>query len=67
MENNINVALIKSFIKENNFTFSDFCEICKISKTDLDHVFYGTLDFDVMILFKIAKTLKINIHQLFIN
>lgn len=65
MENNINIALIESFIKENNLTYFDFCKICQIAKSDLEHIFNGSLDFDVIILFKIAKKLKINIHELF--
>ena len=30
MENNINIALIESFIKENNLTYFDFCKICQM-------------------------------------
>lgn len=67
MGNNVNTKLITAYIKKNNLTETEFCNNCRITKADLDLIFAGSLDFDLIILFKIARLLNLKVCELFID
>lgn len=65
MENNINVKLINNFMKENNFTKSRFAHKCKISPSTLNKILQGNDNVGLLAVFKIARTIKKELHELF--
>ena len=64
--NNLNLTMIRVFIKNNNLTDQEFCEISKISKDDFDKIMVLDYDVSAEILPKLARILKVEIYQLFI-
>ena len=65
MKNDVNLDLITSYMANNDLTSVDFCKKCNISPQDLELIFAGSLDFDLIVLFKIARLLSLEIHKLF--
>ena len=65
MKNDVNLDLITSYMANNDLTSVDFCKKCNISPQDLELIFAGSLDFDLIALFKIAHALNIKIHEIF--
>lgn len=65
MGNDVNVALIEKYIKDNNLTLSAFCAKCGISLKTLKNVMENK-NFALISLFKIAKAMKVNLSELFI-
>ena len=65
MKNDVNLDLITSYMANNDLTSVDFCKKCNISPQDLELIFTGSLDFDLIILFKIARLLSLETHELF--
>ncbi len=62
--NTVNVSKIKSYIKENGLTKTEFCKKCEISISAFNRVLTG-MNGKLNTLFKIAKEMKIHIHELF--
>ncbi len=65
MENLIKAKVIDKFMKENKMSKSKFCKLCKISLSSFNKLMSGSLNFGIIILFKIAKMLKIEVYELF--
>ena len=59
----VKTDLIKSFIKDNNLTIAQFCKLCKISQSTLYKIFNGK-DFIIVVLFKIARVMHVQVWQL---
>ena len=62
----INVQRIQSYIRENKLSKKTFCEKCKISYQTLQKIFNNNFNWNIIILFKIARTLGIGIKDLFV-
>lgn len=60
----INTRLINDYIKDNHLTKKEFCKTCKISVTTYYNIINGK-DFNLLSLFRIAKTVGVPIHRLF--
>lgn len=65
MKNKINVKLIHDFIKRNKLTKSRFAKDCKISPATLNKVLQGMDNVGIMAVFKIAKAIKKELHEMF--
>ena len=65
MGNDVNVSLIEKYMKDNSLTLTAFCAKCGISLKTLKNVMENK-NFALTSLFKIAKTMKVNLSQLFI-
>ena len=66
MDFNIDIDKIKNYIYSNNLTKAKFCKLSKLSISTLNRIFNGQ-NFKTIALFKIAKTMGIQVHQLFLN
>ena len=62
MKDKIKTELIDEFLTTNKLSVDEFCKIAKISKVDLQKIY-----FDIEVLFKITKIMKINICNIFEN
>ena len=65
MKNTIKTKLIENFIKENNLSKSKFCKMCKISQITLNKITTNSENFKIIVLFKIARVLKIQVFEMF--
>ncbi len=66
MDNAVNTALINSYIKANNLNKTKFCKLCKISIYTFNKIMTNQ-DFDMINLFRIAKTMNVPICKLFVE
>lgn len=66
MENAVNTAIIDSFIKANNLSKTKFCKLCKISVYTFNKIMTNQ-DFDMINLFRVAKTMNVHICKLLIG
>ena len=67
MKDKIKAELIDEFLRTNKLSVDEFCKIAKISKVDLQKIYEQNFDFDIEVLFKITKIMKINICNIFEN
>lgn len=67
MKDKIKTELIDEFLTTNKLSVDEFCKIAKISKVDLQKIYEQNFDFDIEVLFKITKIMKINICNIFEN
>ena len=65
MKNTIKTKLIENFIKENNLSKSKFCKMCKINQIRLNKIMTNSENFKIIVLFKIARVLKIQVFEMF--
>ena len=65
MANLINTELIINFMKENSLTKTQFAKLCRIGVGTLNRVLSNCENIDVIVLFKIAKAMKVQCYQLF--
>lgn len=61
----VNVDLIKEHIKTNNLTKREFCKQCNISVSTLYKILQGKTNFDLVFIFRIAKSMKVEVKDLF--
>lgn len=61
----LNIFIIRKYIKENRLTIKQFCAMCKISYKTLRKLLKGQQNVKISSLFKIARTLKIELYKLF--
>jgi transcriptional regulator with XRE-family HTH domain len=66
MKNEINVELIKNYMKEQQISKTEFCRQCKVSMEVLNKILANKPNFRILALFKIARKLNVQIHELFI-
>lgn len=59
----VKTELIEKYIKENNLSKTKFCKMCKISYGTLKRILNNE-DFGLIALFKIARVMKLHVHQL---
>ena len=67
MEAKINTKLIDDYIKDNNLSKKEFCKLCGISQQILRKILRNQQNFYMTALFKVARTFKLHIHELFIR
>ena len=66
MKNSVNTEMIKSYMKDNNISKTQFCKTCKISIGTLNKILSGDMNFAINALWKISHVLGIRMCQLFI-
>lgn len=66
MENLIKTELITNYLKEHNLSKTKFCKLCKISVSTFNRIMNGK-PFYLIALFRIARTIKVDLHQLFLQ
>ena len=64
MTNLVNVVLIEDYMAKNKLSKTKFSQLCKISSATLDRVLSGG-NYSVIALFRIARVLEVQVHQLF--
>lgn len=64
MGNDINVNLIKNYLKENKMSKTKFCKLCGINFSTLNKILNNQKDFRVNALFKIAKVLNLQVYEI---
>lgn len=64
MKNLIKTEIIANYLKEHNLSKTKFCRLCKISVSTFNKIMNGE-DFDLIALFRIAKTIEVELYQLF--
>jgi len=67
MEKLIKTEVIESYIKEKGISKTKFCKICKISFSTFKKILNNDRNFGIVALFKIARVMKINICDIFIE
>lgn len=65
MKNKINVDMIKNYLTENKLSNTAFCKVCKISPSTLNKIISNKDNFRIIALLKIARVIKVQVHQLF--
>ncbi len=65
MEEIIKMELIEKFIKEQGFTKTQFCKLCKISYGTFLKIKRGEDAMMISALFKIARVMGVPIKELF--
>ena len=65
MKNMIKVEIIEKFMLENNISKTKFCKMCKISPNTLNKIMANNFNFEIIALFRIARIIKIEVHQMF--
>lgn len=65
MKKLIKTELIENYLKEKNLNKSRFCKECKISTGTLNKILSNKENFRINALFKIARTLGIQVFELF--
>ena len=66
MGNTINVEIVKNFMQGKNISKSKFCKMCKISPSTLNKIMTNDDSFRIIALFKIARVINIQVHQMFV-
>lgn len=66
MEGAVNTTIIDSYIKANNLSKTQFCKLCKISVSTLNRIMTNN-NFNLISLFRIAKTMDVHICKLFVE
>ena len=61
----LNIFIITKYIKENKLTIKQFCAICKLSYNTLRKIVKAQKNITTSSLYKIAKTLNIELYKLF--
>lgn len=62
----MNVSLIETYMKENKLSKSAFCKKCKIGYHTLQKIFSRDFSGNILVLFRIARTLNVGIKDLFL-
>lgn len=65
MQNTIKIETIKNFMASNKISKTKFCKMCKISPSTLNKILANRVDFRIFAIFKIAKVIKLQVHQMF--
>ena len=66
MGNNFNTKIIYEYIRNNNLTNEEFCEVCHISYNDLQFVIENNYDVSIIVVARIAKQLNVKLYEMFI-
>ena len=67
MKVEFNIKLIEDYIKNNKLSKKEFCKLCGIGKPILRKILKNQQNLRLSALFKIARALNINVHELFIR
>ena len=65
MKYNFKIKIIENFMLENKISKTKFCKLCKISIRTLNKIMSNNDDFRIIALFKIARVIKVQVHQMF--
>jgi len=61
----IKTSLINKFMRENNINKREFCKLSKISHSALNKIYNNDFDFDIVYLFRVCKTIKVELRDIF--
>lgn len=64
MEKKINSKLIQKYMKENQLTKKEFCEVCGICERTLKRMLDGGFDCRLASVLKVRKVLKVTLNEL---
>ena len=68
MEKIINTKIIEDYIEQNNLSIAKFCEMCQICRQTYKQIMkQEDYDYDLKILFRIARILNVQICELFLK
>ncbi len=67
MKEIFNLETIKNYMRDNNLTKTKFCKLSKISVKTFNKILNHQLNFRSIAIFRIAKTMKIPVHLLFLD
>ena len=67
MKVEFNIKLIEDYIQNNKLSKKEFCKQCCIGEPILRKILKNQQNFRLSALFKIARELNINVHELFIR
>ena len=65
MNDTINIELIENYLNAFKITKSEFCKRAKISYSVLTKIYNNQINFRINALFKICRTIGINLYQIF--
>ena len=65
MQKIIKTEIIENYLKENNISKYKFCKLCNVSRNIFDKIMANDTNFGIKALFKIARILNIEAHELF--
>ncbi len=63
----IDVQLIKNYLKNRGLTRTHFCKECKISIVDFNKILTESTNIKLVVLFKIAQLMGVPVLKLFID
>lgn len=61
----VKTEIIEKYLQDNNLSKTKFCQTCKISPSTFNKIMSNNGNYGLIALFKIARVLKIHIHELF--
>lgn len=67
MKEIFNLEIIKNYIRDSNLTKTKFCKLSNISLKIFNKILNQQLNFRSIAIFRIAKTIKIPVHLLFLD
>lgn len=67
MKNRVNIKVINNFIKENKLSKGSFAKQCKISVSTLSKILQGNDNVGLLAVYKIARVIKIELHEMFLG
>ena len=67
LEKPFNLEIIKNYIRDNDLTKTKFCKLSKISVKTFNKILNQQANFRSIAIFRIAKTMKIPVHLLFLD
>ena len=66
MINEFKKEIIENYLKANKISKTKFCKLCGISYRTLENI-QNNKNYRIGALFKIARVVKIQVHQMFSN
>lgn len=67
MKSKINVSKLDNYRKEHNLSLTAFCKKCAISIQTYNKMISNDLNYRTTALFKVARTVRIQIKDLFVD
>lgn len=65
MDNLIKTELIEEFLKEKEWSKSEFCRQCKISYKTFQKIMSNDYNFDLRALFRVCRIMGVDIYKIF--
>jgi len=67
MKEIFNLEIIKNYMRDNNLTKTKFCKLSKISVKTFNKIINQQANFRSIAIFRVAKTMQIPVHLLFLD